>query len=126
MSKQQAEHNENACNLLLHDGNFNDWVVTTAFYSALHYVEFQLFPLKIGKVTYNSFNEYFDQACQSLNISKHRVKCSLVDSNLPCGSEYRWLMDECMNARYVDYNVDKETAKMANNCLKRIKKHVTK
>lgn len=126
MSKSQAEHNEKACALLLQDGNFNDWVVTTAFYSALHYVGHQLFPIKIAAVTYNTFNEYYDQVGQSLNISKHRAKCNLVTSNLTCGSEYRWLMDECMNARYVDYEVDNDTAKMANTCLKRIKKCVTK
>ena len=35
----QAAHNENLAGKLLADGQFNDWVCTTSFYSALHFFE---------------------------------------------------------------------------------------
>ena len=31
MRKAHAEHNEKACDFLYNNGNFHDWVVTTAF-----------------------------------------------------------------------------------------------
>lgn len=126
MSLDQAQHNESVCQFLLIGGKYNDWVVTTAFYSALHYVEHQIFPLVVGAITYNTFKHYFDGACSSNHQSKHKIKSSLVKSQLTCGSEYRWLMDECMNARYIDYVVDKDTANMANKCLKKIKRCIIK
>lgn len=35
----QAEHNERLCGLLMGDMIYRDWVVTAAFYSALHYID---------------------------------------------------------------------------------------
>lgn len=45
MRKQHAIHNEEACDFLLSSNKFNDWVITTAFYSALHFVQHEIFPL---------------------------------------------------------------------------------
>ena len=126
MSKTHAEHNESLCDLLLADKNYNDWVITTAFYSALHYMEFQLFPLVIGAVTYNSFNHYYDSVLSRSRISKHNGKASLVNANLTCGAQYRWLMDACMNARYTNYIVNEPTAELAKTCLDTVKACVTK
>lgn len=38
MSKEHEQHNEELCDFLIADGKFTDWIVTTSFYSALHYV----------------------------------------------------------------------------------------
>ncbi len=127
MSKEHAEHNEKICSKLLEEKQFFDWVVTTAFYSSLHYVEYQLFPLIIGEVTYPSFNHYYDSVLKrNHRINKHDGKAKLVNTKLSCGSKYRWLLDACSNARYIDYQIDEEIAKTSKECLDTIKACVTK
>ncbi|MBX7216157.1 MAG: hypothetical protein K1X90_04245 [Candidatus Kapabacteria bacterium] len=39
-----ALHNEQVCDYLAMHGGFSDWVVTTTFYSAIHWIEDYLFP----------------------------------------------------------------------------------
>ncbi len=126
MSKPHAIHNEAVCDFLRADGNYNDWVITTAFYSAIHYVEHQIFPLVIGTTTHNSFNSYYDAILKSRRVSKHNGKLSLVKSTLTCGAQYRWLMDACMNSRYTNYIVTPEEATMAKECLDLVKATITK
>jgi len=127
MSRVHAEHNEKLCSKLLAEKQFFDWVVTTAFYSALHYTEHQLFPLKIVAVTYPTFNHYYDSVLKKNHrISKHEGKAQLVNSNLTCGSRYRWLLDACSNARYIDYNINEQTANLAKTCLDDIKACIIK
>jgi hypothetical protein len=36
---QQARHNEALAKLLAQDMTYRDWIITTSFYAALHYVE---------------------------------------------------------------------------------------
>lgn len=50
--KPQAKHNEELWELLLKNGKFSDWVITAAFYSALHYVEHEVF-LLIDRTKYH-------------------------------------------------------------------------
>lgn len=59
MKGKHAAHNEKACDYLLKSRLFNDWVITTAFYSALHYVQDEIFPLTEDRKTYNNFNIFF-------------------------------------------------------------------
>ena len=61
MKKQHAIHNEEVCDFLLTSKKFNDWVVTTAFYSSLHFVQFELFPLTDDGQKYTDFNIYFSK-----------------------------------------------------------------
>ena len=63
MKKEHAEHNESACDYLLQSGKYNDWVVTTAFYSAMQYLHNELFPLEYNNAEYSNFNSYYDSIC---------------------------------------------------------------
>ena len=131
MKREHAEHNENACKYLLESGKYNDWVITTAFYSALHYVHYELFPLKHQNNLYNNFNSYYDSICDYLNVksrpSKHSVTIELVHTKLPnCNRFFRWLHDECFNARYKNYTVTCEKANMAMKYLCNIKRQLNK
>jgi hypothetical protein len=67
MRKEHAKHNEELCDFLISVGKYNDWVITTAFYSAIHYVQSKIFPLRVGTVTYFNLNHYF-----SINKFNHR------------------------------------------------------
>ena len=85
MKKQHAIHNEEACHFLLTSKKFNDWVVTTAFYSALHFVQNELFPITEQEQEYVEFNIYFDRVLKrrKLKLSKHAATIELVNMNLP-------------------------------------------
>lgn len=127
MSKSHAEHNESLCDFLINEKKFNDWIITTAFYSSLHFVQHEIFPLTQGGVTYPNFNNYFNSVLQPLGKSKHHGTKELVKSEIPLAhSQYRWLFDACMNARYSNYTVSHSKAKQAKNNLQTLKKHLTK
>lgn len=129
MRKQHAIHNEEACDFLLTSNKFNDWVVTTAFYSALHYVQHEIFPIEEDGETYGDLNIYYAKVLKKKKkgITKHFATIQLVKSKSPnCLSYYRWLYDACMSARYTNYNVSSKKAKQANEYLKKLKNELTK
>lgn len=120
--KTQAKHNEDLCELLLKNGKFSDWVITSAFYSALHYVEHEIFPLIDGTKSYSNFEEYYSLKHTSGNPNKHNVRKQLVAKHIPnCSADYNWLHDNCFNARYNDYNVSPTFAKVAKEKLDSLK-----
>ena len=127
MSKDHAEHNEKLCDLLITNGNYNDWVVTTAFYSSLHYFKYKFFPYSEGGHTHSSFETYYSNVIQrnSLNISKHKAQLKLVKANCPTKihSAYRALYDSCMTARYSNYKVGASLAQTSRNKLASIKSY---
>ena len=129
MRKAHAEHNEELCALLLHDGRFNDWVVTTAFYSAVNFVKHQIFPFTDNTITFNDFDHYFsiNRAKKKKRTTLHRSLILLTHQQLPkCGNHYRWLHDQCQNARYNNYIVSDPIAKEAKKKLDHIKKNCNK
>lgn len=129
MKKQHAIHNEEVCDFLLTSKKFNDWVVTTAFYSSLHFVQHELFPLTDNGQKYTDFNIYFSKVLKKRNkkLSKHAATIDLVKTNLPmCSAYYRWLHDACMSARYNNYNVSEAKATTAKKHLLDLKKKLKK
>lgn len=129
MRKQHAIHNEAACDFLLSSNKFNDWVVTTAFYSALHFVQHAIFPLTDGAKTYKDLNVYYSEVLKKRNkrLTKHIATIQLVGTKLPkCAPYYRWLYDACMTARYTNYNVSSGKAKQAREYLTLLSGHLTK
>ena len=129
MKKQHAIHNEKTCDYLLASNQFNDWVITTAFYSALHYVQHEMFPMYESGKSHSNFENYFNNVLKRKNkrINKHSATIELVKHKLPkCSNYYRWLYDACMNARYNNYSVSSQKASTAKIYLTEIKKHLKK
>lgn len=121
MRKQHAIHNEELCEMLLTNGKYNDWVVTTAFYSSLHLVYHEIFPLTVSGITYTTFDQYYSRN-NPYNQSKHKVTIYLVGRHLSRASAaYRWLYDACMTARYNNYSVQLNKATAAKSRLEIIK-----
>ena len=123
-----ALHNEEACDFLLGSGNHHDWAVTTAFYSALHFVQSAIFPItKIHPqrgtlVIFSCFAKYYTIFSPSLKVNKHEATALLIDEYKPAiAAAYRQLMDMCMSARYNDYNVKPSEARFARKKLNKIK-----
>lgn len=127
MSLDHAKHNQELCVHLNTDKKFTDWIVTTAFYSALHYVEYQLFPFKIGPTEYINFDVYYD-AFKKDKDNKHDARKRLVYSNVhsKAGSAYSFLKDLCWTARYYDYEVSVEESDQALVKLNEIISHISK
>lgn len=123
--KLHAIHNEEACNFIHSDGKYCDWVVTTSFYAALHYVQHEIFPLTINGVEYDTFDKYFNGHYQGRKNrpNKHVSTLNLVRAELGenVHQNYHWLFDLCMNARYVDYNIHKFIAEESLKRLSKIK-----
>ncbi|RYE28829.1 MAG: hypothetical protein EOP42_15830 [Sphingobacteriaceae bacterium] len=127
MSLAHAKHNENLCIKLHTEDCYYDWIITTAFYSALHYSEFQLFPFNLGPTEYSTFDVYYN-AFKRNNDNKHDARKRLIYSNIDskAGAAYNWLKDLCWTARYYDYQITKEEADVALNKLNIIKTYITK
>jgi len=122
-------HNNELCDLLISMGNddFNDWIVTTAFYSALHFVHHYIFPLNLQDKTYRSFDVYYLVEQQERDLSKHTVTRNLVGTYISeLSVKYNWLFKECYNARYRNYIVHKSIAKSAKQYLDEIRKKTDK
>lgn len=121
MSKAHAEHNEEVCDYLLDSGNFHDWVVTTAFYSALHFAQDRIFPYYHSDGNaYDSFTEYFLNCCNG--ISKHKATIDLVNKfDVQAGSQYKRLHDLCRTARYSSFKISKRKAQKARSTLNLLK-----
>ncbi|KXK55016.1 MAG: hypothetical protein IPM61_06135 [Chlorobi bacterium] len=123
-----ALHNEQVCDYLAKHGGFSDWVVTTAFYSAIHWIEDYLFPcvVKDGEkeIEVHSLESYTDfyNTSYGLKKSNHAIRGMLVrDRCAAILSNYSSLYDNCMTARYADYRKDMKTATKARRCLAAIK-----
>jgi len=87
MRKEHAEHNESLCELLLNNGNYNDWVITTAFYSAIHFVRHKIFPLDKydpqtgSQESFSNFNDYLNRFSRVDKNRKHKaIKINVKDS----------------------------------------------
>jgi hypothetical protein len=122
-----ALHNEEVCNFLHASKSYPDWTVTTAFYSALHFVNYEMFPLHSLGDDFQNFEEYFTARCLNKRVNKHEATALLVGKNLKsCFSRYSWLKDMCMTARYSDYKIDPTSAELAVENLAFIKSQIGK
>lgn len=129
IQKHHAVHNEAACDFLLNSKQFNDWVITTAFYSAIHFVHSEIFPLEEDGKVYKGFDSYFSLIMKRKNnkLTKHTATIQLVKIHLnKSASHYRWLFDACMNARYSNYVVSNTKARIARDHLTSLKNSMSK
>ena len=115
MKKEHGEHNRNLCDELLQKCVYTDWIITTAFYSSIHFIDHKLFP-----VVHNGVNLMdIDHAHKVLRKpSRHRTREFLVTLYMPGQvSNYGFLDSNCRNARYVNYKVSPSKAKVARQRL---------
>lgn len=124
MSLSHARHNKEACEHLLQSGKFNDWVITTAYYSALHYANYELFPKsyahpRTGNVkNYSCFDEYYNDR-SIISTTKHGLLLELVEDNMDdeVSEAFSSLKELCWTARYENYDQDVDLARESYNNL---------
>ncbi len=122
-----AEHNEKACHYLNHSDEFRDWVISTAFYSALHYVRSMILPYKVvdnGKTKtipdFESLYSFLKKGTQT----KHRFLIHLIEhEHSDISDDYSNLFDLAYKARYLNYIFDKSISDLAIKRLKNIKEY---
>lgn len=116
-----ALHNEDACLHLYRSGKYNDWVLTTSFYSALHFIN-EHFPCQIDGYEHKNFHKYYTKLDH--NYSKHEARVKLAGYLFGPEAEisYRRLRDMSSTARYEDYNITYTKAQMAIEELQNFKK----
>jgi len=109
---EHAKHNKSACEFLGTVDRFPDWMVTTAFYSALHYMDSKLFPLKYktksgNSISFSSLDTYYTfRKKEKPDLpAKHEVRKCLTANNLDSdiASRFERLSDASSTARYSDY-----------------------
>ncbi|MBK7683661.1 MAG: hypothetical protein IPJ26_14860 [Bacteroidetes bacterium] len=125
-SLTHACHNHDACLELDKLLEYNDWVITTAFYSALHYVDHSLFPdqfeIKGKESRCTCFEEYISKKSKGAFVSPHALRLDLVFLKLEdIGSSYKTLFDLCKTARYKNFKMSIEDKNIALYELKNIK-----
>lgn len=121
-----AQHNEKACKYLRIKPDYLDWVITTAFYSALHYVRYKMLPQTVRRVNgtlieISDFETYY-----SLNKKAHQGKHGFMVEQVTIlfpeiASEYAQLRDLCETARYQNYKYDRKISNLAFDRLQSIK-----
>jgi len=122
-----ALHNEAVCDYLEIKIDFVDWVITTAFYSALQFVSYKIFPFEVAaiggkKTKIESLNDYHRYQSHR-KLSKHELLADLVEINCnKISPDYDWLLSMSMNARYSNYQQEIEIGNKARTLMKKIKK----
>jgi hypothetical protein len=121
-----AQHNEKTCKYLRIKPDYLDWVITTAFYSAIHYVRFKMLPQTIiaskGSIEVTDFETFFS-LCKKSHQGRHGFQTDQVVKLFPeIASEYSQLQDMCETARYRNYKADREMSNLAFERLQTIKK----
>lgn len=122
-----AEHNAKICRHLFDGEEFTDWVITTAFYSSMHYLRHKIFPLEIikdgRKITVNDFEEY----CIESNIKgkRHSEMRKLVENQCEgrVSSKYNQMLDLSWTARYSKYRFSRKAAETAMKRLGEIEQY---
>lgn len=114
-----ARHNKQVCEYLSKNSDYNDWVITTSFYSALHFVDYKLFPLQKYKFNgkdydFLKFEDYYSFYAKKISIkgiSRHKARLDLVEKKLDdIAPHYSKLLSLCTKARYVNYKFDNQWA----------------
>lgn len=116
--KEHGERNKLLSNELLEGKKYYDWVITTAFYSAIHFVEDKILPCEINGHQCKNINDV--KSIYKMN-GRHSSRERLVFSKLPgIEAQYKWLDDKSRYSRYTTYKITTTEAKKAEQYLQEI------
>ena len=123
--KTHGERNKKLSEDLLEGKVYYDWVITTSFYSAIHFVEDFIFPCNIRQKECKNIS----QAKKALKMpSRHATRKRLVLEKMPPGTSemYDWLDDRSRTARYTTFKQTPEEAAKSKDYLAKIHKECYK
>jgi hypothetical protein len=117
--KIHGERNKSLSEELFKGKKYYDWVITTAFYSSIHFLEHKLLPREINTTTCKNISDVKN----ALNLrGRHIARLKLVQRNTDnsIAVRYKWLDDKSRYSRYTTYKVTPTEADKATQYLKRI------
>ncbi len=129
-----ALHNEKVSDYLEVKQDFSDWTITSAFYSALKFVSYKIFPFEVDsinnkKTSIESIEDYYNYSNtinSKVKLKKHELLNNLVAEKCKkIADDYEWLLHMSMAARYVEHNQTKEISNKARTLMQKIKKECT-
>lgn len=113
--KQHGERNKNLSEQLFTGKIYYDWVVTTAFYSIIHFVEDKLLPCQINSIACKNIN---DVKSAYKTRGRHAAREQMVIDHLPnIAAKYKWLDDKSRYSRYTTFKVTSAEADKAKQYL---------
>jgi hypothetical protein len=118
MAKKKVfgDRNKTLSNKLLGEKTYYDWVVTTAFYSTIHYVEDCILPTKIGDIECNCIAQV-KNAYRMKGRHEARERLVFEKLGLKVGAKYKWLDDRSRNSRYETFKLQASEAHKAKQYL---------
>lgn len=122
MPLNHAKHNKEVCLFLYNQTKYNDWTITTAYYSAIYFIYSKLFPNKYEDPLNGDIKHFssFEKYCQRLpdKCNKHKATENLVIEHLPeIYNDFKKLKDNCWTARYDNYIILDSIVKQCINGL---------
>ena len=116
--KSHGQRNQKLSEDLLNGKTYYDWVITTAFYSAIHFVEDKILPCKIISIECKNITDV--KSAYKMN-GRHSSRERLVFSHLPkIAAQYKWLDDTSRYSRYITFKVTSAQANKAKQYLAEI------
>lgn len=117
--KLHGERNRKLSDELLKGKVYYDWVITTAFYSAIHFVEDKILPCKVASKDCKNINDV--KTAYRMN-GRHSSRERLVFDYLPItvAVKYKWLDDKSRYSRYTTFKVTPTEADKAHQYLEDI------
>lgn len=120
-SIEHARHNESVCNYLGKKEIYSDWVITTAFYSSMHYVRHLIIPITKNGKEYSDFESLFCDLKSPMEGRHGFLRNYVLMNYSSIGYEYCKLHDMSTTARYTQYVYTRNQAKVAKSYLEKIK-----
>ena len=120
MSKKKihGQRNKDLSYDLLNGKTYYDWVITTAFYSAIHFVEDKALPCRINNIQCKNIHEVKKAYGHR---GRHAAREELVkDKLINIAHQYKWLDDQSRFSRYTTYKVSSTQANKAKQYLNEI------
>jgi len=127
----QAKHNEEVCNHLNNYPSFSDWIITTAFYAATHYIRYKILPYKItdaaGKdIEYIDFETLYNSE-RLPHMGRHEfTHYFLTKKHSKIADDFKILKGLSNNARYLNYQMGSQNSNNARVLLRAIKAYCNK
>lgn len=117
--KEHGERNKTLSSELLTDKKYFDWVITTAFYATIHFVEDKILPCDVSGKQCNNIDDV--KRAYSMP-GRHASRERLVSEKLhySIAAKYKWLDDKSRYARYTTYKVTVTEAEKAKQFLEEI------
>lgn len=107
-----GNRNKELSNQLFQGKVYYDWVVTTSFYSCIHYVEDKILPVKIKGVECKCLSEVRKAySMDGRHAARERLVFEVLGSKI--GARYKWLQDRSRYSRYETFKLNNSEASKA-------------